>query len=125
MATIFKGLQLECGFTHQYMDVRFEVENADRGRFWLDRCGPLLETEPRGEDAVRVMCHDIEDPTFDATAVATNPRARMRPVHRPPRIPADRSPHCEWQVFIDHSAEPLAQPELDLDRGCLAGEPNG
>lgn len=111
VATIFKGLQLECGFTHQYFDVHFEVQGPDEGRFWLKSCGPLLETEPRGEDAVRVMCHDIEDPTFDATAIATNPRARMRPVHRPPRVPADRSPHCEWRVFIDHGADALGEPE--------------
>jgi hypothetical protein len=39
-----------------------------------------------GDDYVRSMCHDIEDPTFDATAVATNPRAQVRPVHRPPRV---------------------------------------
>lgn len=111
VATIFKGLQLECGFTHQYFDVHFEVEGPEEGRFWLKSCGPLLETEPRGEDAVRVMCHDIEDPTFDATAVATNPRARMRPVHRPPRVPTDRSPHCEWRVFIDRDADALGEPE--------------
>jgi hypothetical protein len=121
--TIFKGLQLECGLTHQYMDVHFVVEAADRGRFWLKSCGPLLETEPRGEDAVRVMCHDIEDPTFDATAVATNPRARMRPVHRPPRLPTQRGPHCEWQVFIDENAPPLPEPELAavMDKTQLAG----
>ncbi|MAT91821.1 MAG: hypothetical protein CME59_04410 [Halioglobus sp.] len=112
VATIFKGLQLECGFAHQYMDVHFEADAADSGRFWLQSCGPLLETEPRGEDAVRVMCHDIEDPTFDATAVATNPRARMRPVHRPPRAPADRQPHCEWRVFIDHDAPPLVERDI-------------
>ncbi|MDZ7784833.1 MAG: hypothetical protein U5K56_18435 [Halioglobus sp.] len=112
VATIFKGLQLECGFSHQYFDVHFEVESAEQGRFWLQSCGALLEAEPRGEEAVRVMCHDIEDPTFDATAVATNPRARMRPVHRPPRVPANRTPHCEWQVFIDHEAEPLEETDL-------------
>jgi hypothetical protein len=57
------------------------------------------------------MCHDIEDPTFDATAVATNPRAQVRPLHRPPRVPADRSPHCAWTVTIEEShppVEPLA-----------------
>ena len=107
--TIFKGLQLEVGFAHQYFDVHFEVENPEKGRFWLVSCGPLLETEPRGEQAVKTMCHDVEDPTFDATAVATNPRARVRPVHRPPRVPADRKPHCEWNVFIDHDAEPLSE----------------
>jgi hypothetical protein len=107
--TIFKGLQLEVGFAHQYFDVHFEVETPEKGRFWLASCGPLLEMEPRGEQAVKTMCHDIEDPTFDATAVATNPRARVRPVHRPPRVPSDRTPHCEWNVFIDHEAEPLTE----------------
>lgn len=114
VAAIFKGLQLECGFSHQYFDVHFAVSDAENGRFWLNSCGALLEAEPRGDEAVRVMCHDIEDPTFDATATATNPRARMRPIHRPPRVPATRKPHCEWQVFIDHAAPPLADPPLSL-----------
>jgi len=112
VATIFKGLQLECGFTHQYFDVHFAVDSEDRGRFWLNSCGPLLETEPRGPDAVRTMCHDIEDPTFNATAIATNARARMTPVHRPPRVPADRVPHCEWLVVIDPDAEELTEPAI-------------
>lgn len=112
IATIFKGLQLECGLTHQYFDAHFEVFSEDKGRFWLKSCGPLLETEPRGDEAVKVMCHDIEDPTFDATAVATNPKARMRPVHRPPRMPDHQGPHCEWNVFVDHDAEPLTEIEV-------------
>lgn len=112
VATIFKGLQLECGFTHQYFDVHFEVSAADSGRFWLNSCGALLETEPRGEDAVKLMCHDIEDPTFNATAIATNPRARMVPLHRPPRVPADRVPHCEWNVFVDPDVDALEEPEV-------------
>ncbi len=109
VATIFKGLQLECGLTHQYFDAHFEVFDEDKGRFWLASCGPLLDAEPRGDEAVKVMCHDVEDPTFDATAVATNPRARMRPVHRPPRKPNSSGNHCEWNVTIEHDAEPLAE----------------
>jgi hypothetical protein len=35
--------------------------------------------------------------------VATNPKAQVRPVHRPPRTPADRHPHCAWTVTIDES----------------------
>jgi hypothetical protein len=112
VATIFKGLQLECGFTHQYFDVHFEVLAAEKGRFWLNSCGALLETEPRGADAVKVMCHDIEDPTFNATAIATNARARMVPVHRPPRVPTDRVPHCEWMVFIDPDADEVTEPDI-------------
>jgi len=49
VATIFKGLQLECGFTHQYFHVHFEVTSTERGRFWLQSCGALLEAERRGE----------------------------------------------------------------------------
>jgi hypothetical protein len=57
----------------------------------------------------------IEDPTFDATAVATNPRAQMRPIHRPPRAPSNRHPHCAWTVVIDESYPPAEGiPALDL-----------
>ncbi len=109
VTTIFKGFQLDVGFSHQYMDVRYELESPERGYFWLQRCGALLEVEQYGEAAVRSMCHAIEDPTFDATAVATNPRARCRPIHRPPRVPAERVPHCRWEVFIDRDADPIQE----------------
>jgi hypothetical protein len=69
-----------------------------------------MDVEPMGEDFVVGMCHHIEDPTFDATAAATNPRARMRPIHRPPRTPSDREPNCHWTVTIDPGAEPLPEP---------------
>jgi hypothetical protein len=112
VATIFKGFQLDVGFPHQYMDVRYQLEDDGRGFFWLQSCGALLEVERYGEAAVRSMCHAIEDPTFDATAVATNPRARCRPIHRPPRTPADRMPHCHWEVFIDPEAEPIREASI-------------
>jgi len=71
------------------------------GEFWLERCGPLLDVEPFGRERVKLMCHDVEDPTFDATAAATHPCAKIRPIHRPPRVPATRVPHCRWKIFID------------------------
>ena len=108
--TIFKGLQLDVGAPPEFMDFRLTVEDETHGRFHLDHCGALLDVEPMGEEYVRTMCHDIEDPTFDATAAATNPRARVRPVHRPPRVPADRHPHCEWTVTIADDHEPLPVP---------------
>jgi hypothetical protein len=74
-----------------------------------------------GEDYVRGMCHDIEDPTFDATAVATNPHAQIRPIHRPPRVPANRHPHCAWTVIIDESYPPAAEsPALQITRKTRA-----
>jgi hypothetical protein len=101
--TIFKGLQLDIGAPPQFMDFRYTVHDRWHGEFHLDHCGALMDVEPMGEDYVRSMCHDIEDPTFDATAVATNPKAQVRPVHRPPRTPSDRHPHCAWTVIIDES----------------------
>ena len=83
--TIFKGLQLDIGAPPQFMDFRYTVHDRWHGEFHLDHCGALMDVEPMGPEYVRSMCHDIEDPTFDATAVATNPKAQVRPIHRPPR----------------------------------------
>ena len=113
--TIFKGLQLDIGAPPQFMDFRYTVHDRWHGEFHLDHCGALLDVEPMGPDYVQGMCHDIEDPTFDATAVATNPRAQVRPIHRPPRRPADRQPHCAWTVIIDESyPEARSIPALDI-----------
>lgn len=104
---IVKALQLDCGFPHQYMDVGWTMIDDAQCEFYLRHCGALLDVEPYGEERVRGMCHTIEDPTFDATAYATNPRARIRPLHRPPRVPADRLPHCHWTIQIDPANDPV------------------
>ena len=113
VVTIFKGLQLDIGAPPQFMDFRYTVEDPWHGRFELAHCGALMDVEPMGPDYVRSMCHDIEDPTFDATAVATNPRAQVRPVHRPPRTTPGSTPHCAWTVVIDDS-----HPPVDFSEGC-------
>jgi hypothetical protein len=119
--TIFKGLQLDIGAPPQFMDFRYTIHDRWHGEFQLDHCGALLDVEPMGEEYVFGMCHTIEDPTFDATAVATNPRAQMRPIHRPPRVPADRHPHCAWTVIIDDSyPEAESIPALDIVRQTRA-----
>lgn len=113
--TIFKGLQLDIGAPPQFMDFRYTVHDRWHGEFHLDHCGALLDVEPMGPDYVRGMCHDIEDPTFDATALATNRRCQVRPIHRPPRTPADRNPHCAWTVIIDESYPEVGFiPQLDI-----------
>lgn len=119
--TIFKGLQLDIGAPPQFMDFRYTVHDRWHGEFHLDHCGALLDVEPMGEEYVRGMCHDIEDPTFDATAVATNRRAQIRPIHRPPRVPSDRQPHCAWTVIIDESyPEVEDHPAMDVIRRTRA-----
>jgi hypothetical protein len=125
---IMKALQLDVGFVHGFMGVAYQVDPSDsyKGEFWLLHCGALLMVEPAGEAAVFNMCHTIEDPTFDATALATNPRARIRPIHRPPRVPADRHPHCHWTIEISDAHEPVgAIPHTELVGALpLASVPN-
>lgn len=101
VTTFFKGIQLEILAPPQYMDFEFIVHGPRDAEFILRSCGSLLDFEPIGEGFVRAMCHDVEDPTFDGTAIATNPRMQCRPIHRPPRVPADREPHCHWTVKVD------------------------
>ena len=111
----FKAMQLEIGAPPEFMDFRYTVVDDHHGLFHLDHCGALMDVEPMGEEFVVTMCHHIEDPTFDATGWATNPRLRMRPIHRPPRAPVDRHPHCAWEVTIDESVEATPRPP-QLDR---------
>lgn len=113
VGTVFKNLQLDIGAPPQFMDFQFRLDRKDYGEFWLAHCGALMDVEPFGEAQVRMMCHDIEDPTFDATAAATHPCMKMRPIHRPPREPAGRYPHCRWAVFIDDEAT-AARPHPNL-----------
>jgi hypothetical protein len=110
---ILKNLQLDIGAPLQYMDFRLTLHDEHHAEFRLDHCGALMDVEPIGDEWVRGMCHTIEDPTFDATAVATNPRAAMRPIHRPPRVPADRMPHCHWTITIAPE-NPVAEPHPNL-----------
>jgi hypothetical protein len=105
--TILKNIQLDIGAPPHFMDFRCRVDDANHGEFWLAHCGALLDVEPMGEEYVHGMCHAIEDPTFDATAGATNPRAQVRPLHRPPRVPAGREPHCHWTVIIEPEYPPV------------------
>src|SRR3546814_16515521 len=89
------------------MDFRYTVHDRWSGEFHLDHCGALMDVEPMGAAYVRSMCHDIEDPNFDAPAVATNPKAQVRHIHRLPRMPVDRNPHC---TRTGHTT--AAHPEL-------------
>ncbi|WP_067481671.1 hypothetical protein [Actinomadura hibisca] len=114
VSAIFKCLQLDPGFTFSYLDVEYELISEAHGFFQLRSCGALLDVEPFGERSITGMCHTIEDGTFDVTAQAVNPKARVRPVHRPPRVPAGRVPHCRWEVIIDDDTPVL--PEADITR---------
>ncbi len=112
VAAMFKGMQFDVGAPHEFLDFRYWVDGPDRGGFRLDHCGALLDVEPMGEEFVRAVCHDVEDPTFAATLCASDPRARIRPVHRPPRPSPEHHPHCEWVVEVDEGADPAPAPAV-------------
>jgi len=103
VSSIFKGLQLDVGAPHQYMDFRYELIDESLGFFWLDYCGALADVSAMAggrEEPIIQMCHHMEDPTFDATAMAVNPLARCRPVFRPPLTREHTGPVCRWEVKI-------------------------
>ena len=102
--TIFKGMQLDIGAPPQFMDFRYRVVDHDYGEFWLDHCGALMDVEPMGPDFVVAMCHDIEDPTFDATAIATNAQGPGPP--DPPTTPDSSRPSPALSLDGDHRRRP-------------------
>lgn len=130
--TVFKNLQLEVGAPQQFMDFNFRLDSPTYGEFWLPFCGALHDQEinNRGPEMIKAMCHDIEDPTFDATAAATHPNMVMRPVHRPPRIPESeggngrgRYPVCHWKVFITEEHQGYSDhPNLEVMKKTLIAD---
>lgn len=108
VSSIFKGMQLDIGGPDHYLDFRFAVTSDDEGVFWTEFCGPhdhLRRLTGNDPATVQLMCHDMEDRTFDATFGATNPKARCEPIFRPPRPDEFSGHHCRWRLFIDHDAE--------------------
>jgi hypothetical protein len=112
---IMKGLQFDVGAPHQYMDFRFEVVDETRGFFWLRFCGAYTDVArfARGDPGpVIQLCHHMEDRTFDATVMAVNPRARCRPVHRPPLAADHAGPVCRWEVTLTGDAATVEEREI-------------
>ena len=100
---VLKSFQFDIGTPHHFLDMAGEVVNHDLGYFWLVSCGAhdyVRWVSGNDEKIVTMMCHDMEDNTFDATLRATNPRARCVPVHRPPKPDAMSGEHCRWEVTI-------------------------
>ncbi len=115
VSAILKALQLDVGFPHQYMDVRYELVDDKLGYFSLDFCGAYQDVfrHSGGKEAAIVqLCHHMEDTTFDATVMAVNPRARCRAEHRPPLRIGDSGPTCRWRVFMDAEAGAVSEHAL-------------
>ena len=115
VSAILKGLQVDVGFPHEYMDVRYELTDDSLGYFALPFCGAyqdVFKFSRGSEPAIHQLCHDMEDTTFDATVMAVNPLARCRPEHRPPLQIGHAGPTCRWRMFLDDTAATIAERDL-------------
>lgn len=116
---VFKSFQFDVGAPHHYLDFQFELVDHDLGYFWLPFCGAhdyLRQLAANDEALVTNMCHHMEDRTFDATLGATNPNARVIPIHRPPKPDEFTGDHCRWEVRIP--------PAEENSQGARPGEPS-
>ena len=126
VATAFKCLQVDIGAPHNFLKFHYEVISPEEGYFWTTACGPyshvrrMTNADP---DMETQICHHMEDPTFDATVMAVNPRMRCRPVHRPPHGEIPAQGPCRWRVAIEHDIGLVEDnPVLDLVRQRLAAD---
>lgn len=101
--TIFKAFQLDIGAPHTFLQFHWDLQSPSEGQFWLTHCGAynhvrrLTNASPEAETQI---CHHMEDPTFDATVMSVNQRARCRPVFRPPHGEVPAGGPCRWRVFL-------------------------
>ena len=103
VSVALKGLQFDIGAPHNYLNFHYQLASPTEGYFWTSTCGPFNHVHEitNGDVGMQTqLCHHMEDPTFDATVIAVNPRMRCKPVYRPPveAVP-DRGP-CKWLVTI-------------------------
>lgn len=122
---VLKSFQFDIGMPNHFLDMEGEVVDHDLGYFWLRSCGAheyVRWVSGNDDKIVSMMCHDMEDRTFEATLRATNPRARCVPVHRPPKPDSFTGEHCRWEVTIaadDREIQP-DHPNLERIRGSAA-----
>ena len=110
---IFKAFQLDIGAPHTFLTFHYDLKSTEEGFFWLTHCGAynhvrrMTGADPAAETQI---CHHMEDPTFDATVMTVNQRARCRPEFRPPHGEVPAEGPCRWRVFL---ADDLMLPERD------------
>ena len=124
-----KNLQLDIGAPHEFMDFRYRLDDAEHGEFWLAHCGALdgCRADGRGLRPRHVPRDRRPDVRRDRRR--HQPAApRSGPIHRPPRVPAGRMPHCHWRIDIvagDHLVEPHPNASARRSRSDARPAPDG
>lgn len=126
VATVFKCLQVDIGAPHNFLEFHYEISSPEEGFFWTTSCGPynhvrrMTNADP---DMETQICHHMEDPTFDATVMAVNPRMRCRPVYRPPYGEVPEGGPCRWRVAVEYDIGIVEDnPTLNIVRQSLAAD---
>ncbi len=126
VAAVFKCLQVDIGAPHNFLEFHYEVVSPEEGFFWTTSCGPynhvrrMTNADPAMETQI---CHHMEDPTFDATVMAVNPRMRCRPEYRPPYGDVPKGGPCRWRVAVEYDIGMVEDnPILQIVRESLAAD---
>lgn len=126
VATVLKCLQLDIGAPHNFLAFHYEVCSPEEGYFWTTTCGPynhvrrMTNADPSMETQI---CHHMEDPTFDATVMAVNPRMRCRAVFRPPHGEVPAGGPCRWRVAVEKDIGLVEDnPVLGMVKESLAAD---
>jgi hypothetical protein len=113
VSVALKGLQVDIGAPHNYLNFHYELVSPVEGFFWTSTCGPFnhVYRMSGGDESMQTqICHHMEDPTFDATVMAVNPQMRCRPIFRPPVATIPETGPCKWRVAI--------QEDIGLVENC-------
>lgn len=105
VSVALKGLQLDIGAPHNFLNFHYELKSPDEGYFWTSTCGPYnyVRAVSNADTVMETqICHHMEDPTFDATVMAVNPLMRCTAVFRPPYTNTEvpEGGPCKWLVSI-------------------------
>ena len=119
---IFKVLQLDPGFPHHYLDVRYEVVDERHGYFELAYCGALMDVEPWGDRMVTSHVPPHRGRHLRLDGPGRQPQGPDPP--RPPAAPACRAtarPTAAGRWSSTTRPRPCPRPPITgLTRGTTA-----
>ncbi|MDD5093172.1 MAG: DUF6125 family protein [Dehalococcoidia bacterium] len=97
VAACLKALRLSPGFTMGFFDYTIDLKDPNYAIVTVNRCPSLFYFEREGEGRDFRICHELEQPTFQAHANYFNAAIKVTPLKLPPRKSKDETPCCQWE----------------------------
>ena len=120
VSVALKGLQVDIGAPHNYLNFHYELVSPVEGFFWTSTCGPFnhVYRMSGGDESLQTqICHHMEDPTFDATVMAVNPQMRCRPIFPP--TGCGHTGNGTLQVAGSHTGRYRSRGKLPVSRSDI------